>query len=291
MSNPRARKGDRYGRITAERRQRDVRADRAARLRAWLAGYVERTDPAPGQRPDTRLGDHYGDLNLIEKRSNMATLSLPITQISPSSDGGWILTAQGAAGAALRKAFRTLKKRAVGQMANSQLPKAGSIIAASIDGGDGKTTASASLTARITDGIAAEKVRRSVYPMLSITTAGNEVLAVDLIDTDAVSKGGSNRQVIILKLYESEGSSVNMNKASNKLARQLGVPVPIPTQIRKATPAGAALASQLLATPIVPDAGDPETRQFAQSAALTLIKAARERGPIRDPRLTMTAGR
>jgi hypothetical protein len=41
----------------------------------------------------------------------------------------------------------------------------------------------------------------------------------------------------------------------------------------------------------VTDCGDPVNRQLAQNAALTLIKAARERGPIRDPRLTMLAGR
>jgi hypothetical protein len=83
---------------------------------------------------------------------------------------------------------------------------------------------------------------------------------------------------------------MNMKKVA-KLARELGQPVPVPSLVRKATPAGAAMAGALLSTRIVPDCGDPVNRQLAQNAGVTLIKASREAGPIRDPRLTMLAGR
>jgi hypothetical protein len=308
MSDPRARRTDRYGRqdivkilceldrlsrITADRRTADVRSDRLERLREWFAQHLAETQPQLAQPPDTLLGHQIGDKNLLGK-SSMSTFALPITQFAPSSAGGWLLTAQGAAGAPLRKAFRRLKRRALGQMSNPELPKAGEIVAAEIvqTGGAGTSSNSgalsrAEITARITDPVVAEKIRRSVYPLVAIKTAANEVVGIDLVDTDAVSKGGSNRQVVILKLYQNESSPMNVKK----IAKLLSERQPQPVQIRKATPAGAAMASALIATPIVPDAGNPETRQLATNAALTLIKAARERGPIRDPRLTMTAGR
>jgi hypothetical protein len=73
-------------------------------------------------------------------------------------------------------------------------------------------------------------------------------------------------------------------KKAAKLARH-----PNTTTIQKAAPASPA-STVLLATPLIPDAGDPQRRALHQQAALELIKAARLRGPIADERLRMTAG-
>jgi hypothetical protein len=47
------------------------------------------------------------------------------------------------------------------------------------------------------------------------------------------------------------------------------------------------MATALVQTPIVPDCGDPSLRAAAEAAGVTLVKAAMQRGPIRDWRLTL----
>jgi hypothetical protein len=257
----------------AEDDSRRLRAQREELLRQWFCRHLQQTDPAPGQRPDTLLGDLIGDKSLL-KRSKMASLSLPVTNLEPLSDGGWLLEARGKVAATLQKAFRKLKKHALGQMSNRELPVAGAVLDATVD-----DAGNATISARVVDATIVTKLRSNVYPLVSVTHTGNEILGVDLIDTDALSKGPGNRQVLV-QLYQGEGMQ---SKKASVLARQLGVPVS--TVVRKAPDAGTLVRAEL-----IPDAGDPERRALHQQAAMELIKAARLRGPIRDPRLTMTAG-
>jgi hypothetical protein len=266
-------------RLRAEDDSRRLRAQREELLRQWFCRHLQQTDPAPGQRPDTLLGDLIGDKSLL-KRSKMASLSLPMTSLQPLSGGGWLLEARGAGGTSFRKAFRRLAKRALTQMSNRELPAAGAILDATIDAGG-----LATIVARIVDTIAAQKVKGNVYPLVEITHAAGEVLAVDLVDT-ALSKGASKGKVLA-QLYKGEFMT---SKKANKLARRLGVPVPTPTTIRKAVPPNSEAARTLIQAPLIPDAGDPQRRRLHQQAAVELIKASRRLGPITDPRLTMLAG-
>jgi hypothetical protein len=207
MSNPRHRKADRYGRqdilkilleldrlqrAVNERRVADVRAERAAALRAWFCRHLAETQPAPGQRPDTRLGNYIGDLNLVGKRSRMAALSLPVTSLRPLSDGGWLLEAKGTLGTGLKRAFRKLRKRALGQMGDHGQRPAGAIVDSTID-----DAGNASISARVDDAPAIQKLRANVYPLVEVKHAGDQILSVDLVDTDALSKSANNRQVIL----------------------------------------------------------------------------------------------
>ena len=46
--------------------------------RAWLSWSAALAEPCPGQRGDGMLGTIYGDKNLLNKRSEMATIALKI---------------------------------------------------------------------------------------------------------------------------------------------------------------------------------------------------------------------
>jgi hypothetical protein len=264
-------------RLWAEDATRRLRAQREELLRQWFARHLETTNPQPGQPPDTLLGEHYGDLNLTKRTKKMATLSLAVSSLQPLRDGGHLLTAKGTVGTSLRSAFRKLVKRSLTQMANRELPPAGAILDATVD-----ATGMATISARVVDATVAAKVRQNVYPLVQVTHTRNEILGVDLVDTDGLSKVSSNLQVIV-KLFE--GASMSPKKAA-KLARQFP-----PNTIQKAAPPNSDAASTVLTrAPLIPDAGDPERRQLHQQAAIELIKAARLRGPIADERLRMTAG-
>jgi hypothetical protein len=262
-------------RLWAEDAARQLRNQREELLRRWMMQHLDRTDPQPGQPHDTLLGDLIGDKSLI-KRSKMASMSLAVTSLQPH-DGGWLLEAKGTVGKSMRKAFQRLRRRALGQMANRELPSAGAILDADVD-----DRGMATISARVVDATVAAKLRSNVYPLLQVIHAGNEILAVDLVDTD-LSKGASDRHVLV-QLYQGEGMSP---KKAAKLARLL------PTStIQKAAPPSVAQAAAtiLLNTPLLIDAGDPQRRQLHTAAAIELIKASRLKGPIDDPRLRMTAG-
>jgi hypothetical protein len=46
------------------------------------------------------------------------------------------------------------------------------------------------------------------------------------------------------------------------------------------------LAAALISSPLHSDAGDLQTRQFAERAGVELVNASRLRGPISDPRIS-----
>jgi hypothetical protein len=79
---------DRQRQAEAAALLRSPRAAREAALREWLAGHMERTDPAPGQLPDTMLGSKAGDLNLIKGMAvSEPLLFARITKAVPLDDG------------------------------------------------------------------------------------------------------------------------------------------------------------------------------------------------------------
>jgi hypothetical protein len=156
--------------LRAEDERRKLRSQREEALRQWFARHLETTNPQPGQRHDTLLGEYIGQTELTK----MATLTLPIASLQPLRDGGWLLEARGKVAATLQKAFRKLAKRALGQMANHELPPAGAILAADVD-----EVGNASVSARITDETVAAKVQHAVYPLVRVASAGGEVLGVE----------------------------------------------------------------------------------------------------------------
>jgi hypothetical protein len=264
MSNPRTRKADRYGRqdilkilleldrlrrITTERRIADVRADRAARMRAWLCEYIEHVEPAPGQLPDTVLGHYYGDLNLL-KASRMATTTLRITGIERLPDGARLITASGPIKGALKKGLRKLGDIALTQMRNRGLGPAGEIRSARIENGIAR------IVARISSAVAAMKVEHRVYPAIDVTHDGNgEIYSVDLVDRpggDVLAKRGLS---VLSRLFVKESE---VKKSKDKMVKAL------------------------IEAPLRPDSSDPVEREFAKAAFLTLYNASLRKGPVDD---------
>jgi hypothetical protein len=148
------------------------------------------------------LGTIYGDKNLLNKRSEMATIALKIVdyqRVVPGSD--WLITACGEIPSLLVKGFKRLAGLALSLMQDGNSPPAGEVKGCHVEGDV------VGLTCRV-DPTAITKVRHKVYPLIEVSYSDHgQIYAVDLMDRpsgDELAKRGSRR---LARLYQREDES------------------------------------------------------------------------------------
>jgi hypothetical protein len=163
----------------------------------FWASALEHLHPVPGQAPDTALTDV-----LIMKRSTTVTHFYGRTsEIEKQQWGTKIrvaLNCREASASWLRKAFSKVHKAQLRQMRNADLKAAGIVLDAQISD-DGIVD----LVGVVTDPIAAQKVSERAYTGVLISTDGDVISDVSLIDSPAafLTKGSQPTGDVICKIY------------------------------------------------------------------------------------------
>jgi hypothetical protein len=162
----------------------------------WVSA-LEHLHPVPGQATDTALTDV-----IIMKRSNTVTHFYGRTsEIIKERWGTKIrvaLNCREASASWLRKAFAKVHKIQLRQMRNADLKAAGIVLDAQVSD-DGIVD----LVGVVTDPIAAEKVSQRAYTGVLISTDGDTISDVSLIDSPAafLTKGSRPTGEVICKIY------------------------------------------------------------------------------------------
>jgi hypothetical protein len=192
-------------------------------IRRWLAAYLERTNPAPGQPCGTILGTMIG----LKKGSSVARFYARTHRIEPRN--GHLLAevhvnCNTLPVGRLRKAFDKATSRSLrlGQMRNPDHRAAG-LIADSDVSEDGVVE----LRLAVTDAAAMQKLATRTYSGVVLTLDGDEVSDVSLVDApvDFVGAFAKRTPEVIAKIYD--GGSMKARKLAKraaKLSRETGQP-------------------------------------------------------------------
>jgi len=255
----------------------------------WLKDYLEREDPAPGQRPDTLLGDKLG----LKKRSGRGMRSfIGRTVRHYPSHHGMICEASvpcpGMPAAPLARACARAEHESLDQMLGHQ-PPAGFIISASADG------ELVRVRAFVSDKTAMLKLAKGVYSTFVVQFDESDRLhRLSLYDMDKVEKGVSGG--LICKVYEREGEAMSEWKAAKAALKRAGIkPGTVVTAVEQAVrkssaprlPASAEAAfaevertEKALASGTCGDrlAASAQNQRARQQVGVEFIKVARQLG-------------
>jgi len=206
-----------------ERAKLEWAARQNTETREWLADYLERVDPWPGQRPDTLLGTKVG----LKKRSNQPMqIYGRVSEIVPEKWSTKIRVALNSAGLSprrLKAAFAKVGRLQLRQMQNAQLKAAGFAFEPTIS-----PTGEIDLRAVITDPLAAQKVSPRSYTGAVVCFDGDEISDVSLVDSPLpfLQKGSraSASAAVVCKVFSRGGRRVPDKdwKRAEKMSKRWG---------------------------------------------------------------------
>jgi len=166
--------------------------------REWLLEHMRRTDPEPGQRPDTMLGSKIG---LKERSGQAMQIYGRVSEIVPEEWGTQIRLAVNRAGLSpkvLKSAFAKVGRIQLRQMQNAGLRSAGFVMDPKIS-----ATGEIDLCAVITDPLAAQKLATRTYTGCVVSFDGDEISDISLVDSPVSFM--QKRSGLICKVFDGGG--------------------------------------------------------------------------------------
>jgi hypothetical protein len=200
-----------------ERAKLEWAARQNTQTRQWLADYLKRVDPEPGQRADTLLGTKLG----LKKRSNQPMqIYGRVSEIIPEKWGTKIRVALNSTGISprrLKAAFAKVGRIQLRQMQNAALKAAGFVFEPTIT-----QSGEIDLCALITDPTAAQKVASRTYTGAVVCFDGDEISDVSLVDSPTAFL--EKRSAVICKIYSRGGRNLKDKdwKRAEKMSKRWG---------------------------------------------------------------------